>query len=283
MAARPCRSAKRETPTDTATHPQARADAGDDAARRFAAWLQSKAGRRLLAAERALLQDAVRRFHGDAVLWVGPVRDLVDTTARCMVRERLFAGQRSAARRERSGTGSCDFMALAADAAQLPLPAACADGVVLHHALDVCADGRGALREAARVLRPGGRLLVLGINPLSLWLLAKPAGAFRRMKPVSAPRLADWLALLGLERTGKTAYRNYRSVLPSSLEGEGWRRASAWLNKAQAPFGGVYLVAAVKSAPGCIGAERSVAQERLAVNAAALANPTRQTVRAASR
>ena len=254
---------------------------GDAAARRFAAWLRSKAGHRLLAAERALLQDAARRFHGDAVLWVGPVRDLLDTTARSMVRERIFAGQRHAACAERSGSG-CDFMALAADAAHLPLPAACADGVVLHHALDVCADGRGALREAARVLRPGGRLLVLGINPLSLWLLAKPAGAFRRMKPVSAPRLADWLALLGLERAAKTAYRNYRSVLPSSLEGEWWRRASAWLNKAQAPFGGVYLVTAVKSAPGCIGAERSVAQERLAVNAAALANPTRQTARTAS-
>ena len=175
-----------------------------------------------------------------------------------------------------------EFKTVTADPAQLPLPAACMDGVVLHHALEVSLDRRSALREAARVLRPGGRLLILGINPLSLWLLAKPGVAFRHMKPVSVPRLHDWLALLGLEQDSKTIYFNYRSVLPLALQSKLWRRASAWLNKAQAPVGGVYLVTAVKVGHGFIGAHRRSGEQRLPVNPAALANPTRQAARTAS-
>ena len=212
------------------------------------------------------------------MLWVGAVGDLLDTTARCMVRERFFAHCCAAAAGGRAMALAADFNAVAADPAHLPLPAACVDGVVLHHALETSSDRRGALREAARVLRPGGRLLILGINPFSLWLLAKPAAAFRHMKPVSAPRLHDWLALLGLTRESKTVYLNYRSVLPLALEGELWQRASAWLGKTQAPVGGVYLVTAVKVGHGFVDAHRHVA-ERLAVSPAALANPTRQAAR----
>ena len=201
-----------------------------------------------------------------------------------MVRERFFASwARSACCGwHAAAPGSwCDFKPVAADPAHLPLPAASVDGVVLHHALETSLDRRGALREAARVLRPGGRLLILGINPVSLWLLAKPAVAFRHMKPVSVPRLRDWLALLGLERDSKTVYLNYRSVLPVALESELWRRAGMWLNRTQAPVGGVYLVTAVKMGRGFIGAERRAGadEERLSVSPAALANPTRQAAR----
>ena len=232
-----------------------------------------------------MLREAARRFHGDAVLWVGAARELLDTTDRCMVRDRFFA---SCARSACCGwpvgePGSCDFKPVAADPAHLPLPSACVDGVVLHHALETSIDRRGALREAARVLRPGGRLLILGINPVSLWLLGKPDVAFRHMKPVSLPRLRDWLALLGLQRDAKTIYLNYRSVLPMALEGELWRRASAWLNRAQAPVGGVYLVTAVKVGHGFIDAQRRANAARLSVSPPALANPTRQASRTFSR
>lgn len=50
---------------------------------------------------------------------------------------------------------------LQADAAALPLPDACCDLVLAQHALEHIANWRGALREAARVLKPDGILVVI--------------------------------------------------------------------------------------------------------------------------
>ena len=233
------------------------------AADAFFAWLQSAAGQRLLAAERTPLRNAVRRFYGDTVLWVGATPAMLDTTTRCLVRERIYASWRgtNGTTSENRPTASandigCNFRAVCAYPAQLPLPSASVDGVVLHHALETIDDRRGALREAERVLKPGGRLLLLAINPASLWLLAKPFAAFRRVRPLTVPRLVDWLALLGLERDARTVYLNYRSVLPLAMRGPMWRRLSSWLNQRQLPLGGVYLIAATKVGYGFIAEQR---------------------------
>ena len=228
----------------------------------FFAWLQSAAGHRLLAAERAPLRGIVRSFHGDTVLWVGATPALLDTTTRCMVRERIYAswgrwygsgdGTQSAARNDLDS----GFKIVQAQPAQLPLASASVNGVVLHHVLETIADPRSALREAERVLKPGGRLLLLAINPLSLWLLAKLFPTFRRVRPLSVPRLSDWLALLGLERDAKTIYLNYRSVLPLAMESATWQRLSDWLNQRQLPIGGVYLITATKVRHGCIAEQQ---------------------------
>ena len=247
------------------------------AAGRFRAWLRSPAGNRLLAAERPLLGEAARRFHGDALLWIGSTPVLLDTVSRSMVRVRCYAAPDF----DGGATGVPeDVEMVAADAAELPLPSGSVDGVVLHHVLETACDRRIALREAARVLRAGGRLLVLGVNPFSLWLLAKVRLVCRDWKPVSVPRLNDWLALLGLEREEKTIYLNYRCALPFALDGERWRAASGWLNRLRPPVGGVYLIAAVKVGHGFIAERRLLAEQRRSLGSAALPNPaTRQTAR----
>ena len=213
---------------------------------RLAAWFRTPRGHRLLAAERQPTGDAVRHFHGDAMLWLGATPLLLDTVSRCMVRLAIHA------RRRPCGRGAGDVRVVAGDAGELPLAAASVDGIVLHHVLESVADPRRVLREATRVLRPGGRLLVAGFNPLSLWAVAKPHRALRGLKPVSALRLYDWLAVLGFERAARTVYVNYRAALPFAFGGERWRRASSWLNKRQPPIGGVYLVVATKVGHGYI-------------------------------
>lgn len=234
------------------------------------------------------MHESVRRFHGEAALWIGATPRLLDTTERCMVRERFYAtcclpsgsfGGSASASESADGFSARagGFKAVRALSAKLPFPSASVDGVVLHHALETEHDRRGALREAARVLRPGGRLLLVAVNPSSLWLLAKPFAVLRNLKPVSVPRLQDWLALLGLEQDGKTRYLNYRSVLPFALHGKAGEMASGWLNRLQAPVGGVYLIAAVKVAASHIAQRGHLAAPSREAQPTALPNPaTRQ-------
>src|SRR4029450_12400239 len=56
----------------------------------------------------------------------------------------------------------CDFDALPFEANRLRL-------VVLPHALELARDPHLALREVDRVLRPEGRVVIVGFNPGSLW------------------------------------------------------------------------------------------------------------------
>lgn len=50
---------------------------------------------------------------------------------------------------------------LQGDALRLPLPDSCADVAIMHHVLHFLADPAPAIAEAARILRPGGRLIVV--------------------------------------------------------------------------------------------------------------------------
>ena len=205
------------------------------------------------------MQESVRRFVGDSLLWMGVTADLVNTTAQCMVRTRICATPAALGRAGSSARANelADVDLVVADTAELPFAVASIDGVVLHHALDVAANRRGTLREAARVLKPGGRLVVVGFNPISLWLLSKPLPTFRDLRPLSVPRLGEWLTVLGMTRDARPVYLNYRSVLPMAVATGRWRTASAWLNQLQPPLGGAYILAATKRGPGYIVQRRN--------------------------
>ena len=67
---------------------------------------------------------------------------------------------------------------VAADGARLPLRDAVADLVVAYMSLHDVDDYRGALREAARIIAPGGRLCFAVVHPInSAGEMHRPAGA----------------------------------------------------------------------------------------------------------
>ena len=227
-----------------------RAEASDQAAfTALADWFAHEPGQALLQREAALIRERVRRFHGDSMLWLGPVGPAVAATARCMVRSRLY-GAPAAPVAPLSDVASC----VVAPAA-LPIASNSMDGVVVHHGLEYARDPRAAIREVARVIRPGGRLLVCCFNPLSLWRFGPLRG---RVCPVTPFRLSDWLAVLGF-RESQTRYLNYRATLNLKLTHPRWQRVSGWLSRKQAPVGGVYMTFAIKEAFGAVAQGEGVA------------------------
>ena len=139
---------------------------------------------------------------------------------------------------------------------ELPLDSQSVDLVVLAHQLEFSEDPHQILREADRVLRPEGRLVVVGMNPLSLWGLREslvmgpihpflpPAGQF-----IGVPRLRDWMKLLSFEIDGG----RYGCYAPPCRTRK-WLDRMGFMERAGDRWwpicGAVYMVSAVKRVRG---------------------------------
>ena len=144
--------------------------------------------------------------------------------------------------------------ALAADPLQLPLAAQSLDLLVLPHTLESHLDAHHVLREAERVLRPEGQVVISGFNALSLWGLRRKFSGRRAGSPWDARfigllRLKEWLQLLGFELNGG----RFGCYAPPFAQ-TAWQQRFALMEKAGARWwpilGGVYVVRAVKRVHG---------------------------------
>jgi ubiquinone/menaquinone biosynthesis C-methylase UbiE/DNA-binding transcriptional ArsR family regulator len=98
-------------------------------------------------------------------------------------------------RLERAGLRNCSVRQ--GDLYDLPLANDTFDVVILHQVLHFLDDGARAIKEAARVLRPGGRLLVVDFAPHEQEFLREQF-AHRRLG-FSAETVTQWMAASGLE------------------------------------------------------------------------------------
>ena len=132
---------------------------------------------------------------------------------------------------------------------ELPVASDSVDVVMLHHALDFTEQAHRLLREATRVLRPGGHMLIVGFNPASLWGLAKLLRSRNQVpwcgKFISKGRLADWLQLLNLQlkSTELGLYSPPTKITKILTHASRIERFGAGT---QLPFGGIYVMQCVK-------------------------------------
>lgn len=160
----------------------------------FEHWFQTPLGRALLSDQRACVEVQVAALSGARQLHVGishrlPLASSSDFGQRIMTTSRWQSDLPD-------GVAVCD-------ADELPFPSASMDLVILHHSADFSAYPHQVVREASRVVRGGGQMLIIGFNPVSLWGLRKLlfrhrygpwAGRF-----LFRSRMEDWLSLLDFQ------------------------------------------------------------------------------------
>jgi ubiquinone/menaquinone biosynthesis C-methylase UbiE/DNA-binding transcriptional ArsR family regulator len=124
------------------------------------------------------------------------------------------------ARIERAGLRHCSVRQ--GDIYDLAVPAGSFDVVLIHQVLHFLDDGARAIREAARVLAPSGRLLVIDFAPHDLEFL-REEHAHRRLG-FASETVAQWMAAAGLDMT------MHRSLAPEPGS-DGKIAVSLWLGR----------------------------------------------------
>jgi SAM-dependent methyltransferase len=135
---------------------------------------------------------------------------------------------------------------------ELPFDEQSIDLCVLSHVLEFAENPHEILREVDRVMRPEGRILIIGFNPWSLfgaprlWAQSEHpwCGQF-----VSLVRMKDWLQLLSFEpAAGKLAC--YIPPVQSEKWLSRWKFMESTGDRWWGVAGGVYMLEAVKRVQG---------------------------------
>jgi SAM-dependent methyltransferase len=235
----------------------------------LAQWLHSPPGRYLLAWEQAQVDRTVSDLFGFHALQLGlgPLDALRANRMphRWLASDSLLPSPRielPPADAALSTLPSGDAIALHCEFDALPFPSQSLDLVVLPHALEMARDPHDTLREVERVLLPEGRVVIIGLNPTSLWGLRQSVGRLRRRiglgerlyLPRSGDfigywRARDWLRLLGFE-VERARFGCWRPPVNSALwlERLGWM--DRWGERWWPVFGAVYFLVAVKRVRG---------------------------------
>lgn len=228
-------------------------------------WLKTPAGRYLLAWEQQHLDQAVVDVFGFHALQIG-LPELDALRANRMPHRWVLDNKAPSAHTAPEAPNPCEpaAVALYGNFDALPFDGQSLDLVVLPHSLELARDAHHTLREVERVLRPEGRVVIVGFNPASLWGLRQRMGHLKRgvglgrKRNLFLPstgdfigyrRLRDWLRLLSFE----VEAGQFGCYAPPAGS-QKWLSRFEWAERAGdrwwPVFGAVYALTAVKRVRG---------------------------------
>lgn len=188
-------------------------------------WFAGELGQDLLASEQRIINILLPRIYGATAVQIGidPLCDMAEESSipyRVMVHHSLTLGMTA--------------RSVIAQATELPFEHNSVDLVILHHSLDFTQNPHQVLREAERILRPGGHIILVAFNPISWWGIRRlftrksKQGLWQQAHFISHHRLVDWISLLEL-----TELRTLSDYFLPPCESTGLRKRFSFLQ----PFG----------------------------------------------
>ena len=229
---------------------------GSDCANRAAlhGWYRSSLGIRLIASETQIIAPLLEKLFGYHLLFVGSSAQL------CMLESSPIMHKIVLGNKEPSDSGDGNA-GLFCEPSALALQNESIDVVVLHHAIEFTLASRAVLREAVRVLRPGGHIVLVTFQPFSLWGLRRLwlawlpfSGAESRLPPWQGrfrhpKRLLDWLGVLDVQELSSLSAMHELPVQFSQSSARLKRVAEVmtrWGGRIKSPFGATNIIVGIK-------------------------------------
>ena len=212
-------------------------------------WKGKKFGRYLLDIERQMLAEHCADLAGYRMMHLGLVGD-------CCALE-PFNQLHQFYIRPSCSELNFDCSSVVAANEDLPLPSGVVDIAIVQHALEYSSSPQAVVAETARVLAPGGHMILCVFNPLGPMGLIKWPMRLATQRPeynflsLRKARVYDWLSVLNCQVIG---VQNGAYNFP--IERTGWlHQSSFWhriCEKVGSPLGNFYMIHAVKRVAGGI-------------------------------
>ncbi len=159
-------------------------------------WFNSPLGKRVFIAEEEEMQEILPNMFGYHILQYGySAESNYLSSSRIKDKTILFLDETEI---------NCELNAIYTSAEDLPVATDSIDVIVLPHILEFSNDAHKLLREMDRALIGDGRVVIIGINPISFWGIWHLFLCWWGEMPwsgrlISISKIKDWLSLLDFE------------------------------------------------------------------------------------